>query len=158
MNGVKQKWLSGSIVNEYEVVMPLISSTGSAHSLLQARFYIRHYENSTYTKTDVIVENTKNFAQDIDNIPYDATIYDSSNTLMFSETGVVHNIYARWKETIWDGGRIPGTDARLDTTYFLSTKALPNYDRSIPMNPGSIYSSLGMNSILTGSKSKVMGL
>jgi hypothetical protein len=126
-------WLSGPLVNEWQVSGPLTAG-GVAHPHLSARFAIRNYPlagagRPGLTRVDVTVENNWAYEPDPKNVTYDAEIL-VNNQPVYSKAALTHFHHARWRKVFWAGGE-PKLHVRHDVAYLLGTRAVPNYDRGI---------------------------
>lgn len=128
-----QTWLSGPLVNEWQVAGPLVAN-GVPHPHLSARFAIRSYAPAAGSRTgptrvDVTVENDWAYEPDPKNITYDAEILLNKHEV-YRKQALTHFHHARWRKVFWLGAE-PMVDVQYDIAYLLGTGALPNYDRSV---------------------------
>lgn len=123
-------WLNGPVATEWEVSAPLHSTSGAQHPHLSARFSIRWYPGLKKARVDVVVENDWAYEPAPQNFTYDASVLVGGQTV-YSKTGMTHYHHARWRKLFWFNGTEPQVNVQLNTTYLISTRAVPNYDRSI---------------------------
>jgi len=122
-------WLSGPLVNEWQVAGPL-TAEGAAHPHLSVRFAIRSYApHASATRIDITVENDWAYEPDPKNITYDAEILLNKKEV-YRKEALTHYHHARWRKVFWLGAE-PSVDVKYDIAYLLGTGALPNYDRSV---------------------------
>jgi len=122
-------WLSGPLVNEWQVAGPL-TANGVAHPHLSVRFAIRRYAPpADATRVDITVENAWAYEPDPKNITYDAEVLLNKKDV-YRKEALTHFHHARWRKVFWLGAE-PRVDVKYDIGYLLGTGALPNYDRSI---------------------------
>ena len=72
--GKYTSWLSGPVVNEWLVSMPLKNNQGIEHPHLTARFAIRSFEGTGKAKVDVTIENSWAYEPAPQNFTYDVQI------------------------------------------------------------------------------------
>lgn len=133
-------WLSGPLVNEWQVAGPL-TANGVAHPHLSVRFAIRSYAPAPgarrgQTRVDVTVENDWAYEPDPKNITYDAEILLDKQPV-YHKAALTHYHHARWRKVFWTSGE-PGVELKHDTGYLLASGALPNYDRSVIPSPAAL--------------------
>jgi hypothetical protein len=126
-------WLSGPLVNEWQVAAPL-TANGVPHPQLSARFAIRSYAPAAGSGTgplrvDVTLENSWAYEPDPKNITYDVEILLNGREV-YRQQALTHFHHARWRKVFWIGAE-PRVDVKYDIAYLLGTGALPNYDRSV---------------------------
>lgn len=143
---MKIKWLSGPVVNEWELFMPLTSASNADHPHLTARFSVRAYANGS-VKSDITLENNWTYEPSPQNFRYNVSIKDSAGNVVYSKPEFVHYSHTRWRTLFWDRGQDPKIDVKHDTDYLIATKAIPNYDRSVATSAAQITSNY--NSIVT---------
>lgn len=129
-----QTWLSGPVVNEWQVSAPLKTSAGAVHPHLQARFAIRWYQTIQKARVDVVVENDWAYEPNPQNFTYDAQVLIGGKEA-YAKTGMTHYHHARWRKVFWYNGAAPQVNVKLNTNYLIDSKALPNYDRSLTISP-----------------------
>lgn len=125
-----QAWLSGPIVNEWQVSAPLTAANGQQHPHLTARFAIRWYEKTRKARVDVTVENNWAYEPSPQNFTYDAEVLVGAKPV-YTKAAMTHLHHARWRKMFWWGGDAPGVNVKHNTAYLIGSKALPNYDQSI---------------------------
>lgn len=128
-----KSWLSGPLVNEWQVSGPLMAN-GVPHPHLSARFAVRSYapapgSTTGPTRVDITVENAWAYEPEPKNISYDVQVL-LDNKEVYRMEALTHFHHARWRKVFWTGDE-PKVDVNYDIAYLLGTGALPNYDRSI---------------------------
>jgi hypothetical protein len=123
-------WLSGPVVNEWQVSAPMKTSSGSVHPHLSARFAIRWYQGIQKARVDVTVENDWAYEPSPQNITYDARVLVGAQEV-YAKTGLTHYHHARWRKTFWWNGAAPEVNVKHNTAYLIASRALPNYDQSV---------------------------
>jgi hypothetical protein len=129
-------WLAGPIVREWEVEAPLANAQGVVHPHLAAHFAIRWYPGAGKARVDVTVENDWAYEPGPQNFTYDAEVSVGGKTV-YTKASLVHLHHARWRKLFW-WGAAPSLHVRHDSQYLIRTLALPNYDRSVVVDPGSL--------------------
>ncbi len=117
--------------------MPFVSDAGIEHPHLTARFSVRAYTNGSI-KSDVTIENNWTYEPAPSNFTYDVSIMDSIGKVIYTKPAFLHYSHSRWRTTFWDKGADPKVDVKFDTNYLIATKAIPNYDRSVPLSTAQI--------------------
>ncbi len=136
--GTYKQWLSGPIANEWLVSTPLKDAQGNVHPHLSARFDVRSYSGMNRAKVDVVLENSWAYEPNPQNITYDVDVQIGGKSV-YSKAALEHFTQTRWKKTFWWG--TPSTaNVKLNTAYLINTKAVPNYDQSIPVTEASLES------------------
>ena len=132
------EWFNGDISSEWIVKAPLIHpQTGIAHPQLQAQFHIRAFKGLNQIKTDIIVENTWSYEEQVSNLFYDISI--AKNGQEFFANNIEHYSHARWKKTVWWGEEVDYS-LKQDIGYIIAANALPNYDISLDASESAIKS------------------
>ncbi|WP_108867035.1 gliding motility-associated C-terminal domain-containing protein [Aquimarina aquimarini] len=124
----EKKWLEGKLVTEWHVSAPIENGNGGIHPHLTARFYIRAYELDK-VRTDVVIENNWTYVADPKGFLYEVEIKSNSN-ILYSKKGLSHTHHARWRKVFWWGDK-NNVHVDYNISYFLETRAIPNYDQSI---------------------------
>lgn len=124
-------WLSGPLAAEWHVAAPLTDADGVPHPHLAARFALRAAQGNTRARVDVSVENAWAFEPAPQNFTYDAEIR-VGGTPVYARQALTHHHHARWRKVFWWGGA-PEVHVRHNTGYMIATRAVPNYDRSLPI-------------------------
>jgi hypothetical protein len=137
-SGKYTTWLSGPLVNEWLVSVPLKNASGVEHPHLVAQFAIRSYTGSNSARVDVTVENGWAFQSSPQNIMYDAQMLVGGQSV-YSQAGLNHYHHARWRKIFW-WGNASVLNVRHDTKYLIASKALPNYDQSLVIKDATIAS------------------
>ena len=132
-NGKVTSWLSGATVNEWHVSAPLKTAAGAVHPHLTARFAIRWYESIRKARVDVTVENNWAYEPNPQNITYDAQVLVGGQPV-YTQPGLTHYHHARWRKLFWQDNAAPTVNVKHDIAYLISTRALPNYDQTAPIN------------------------
>lgn len=145
-------WLNGPMVNEFMVNAPLKTAAGVEHPHLSARFAIRAVQGSAQARVDVTIENVWAYEAAPQNFTYDATI-EVGGTAVYTKPALAHVHHSRWRKMFW-WGATPQTHIKHNTEYLISTRAVPNYDRSI-VTPESQLAAIKTG--WTGSKIEPMG-
>jgi len=127
-------WLSGNIVNEWILSVPLKNGAGAVHPLLTASFAVRWYPGlSKQARVDVVVENTKTFQAAPRNLTYDVNV-EVGGRSVYSQAGLTHYRHSRWHQVAWwNATNSPQTHVRHNTAYLIASKAVSNYDQSVPV-------------------------
>ncbi len=135
-SGTYTTWLHGSLVNEYVIAVPLKTSAGVEHPHLTARFSIRWYQGlSKKARVEVVVENDKTFTAAPRNFTYDVNVQVGGHTA-YTQTGLTHYHHSRWHKLMWwDESAAPLVNLKHNTAYLIATKAVPNYDQSVKIDP-----------------------
>ncbi len=131
------EWLSGPIVSEWVASANLTDLvSGDTHPHLAIRFNVRANRDFSSVKTDVIVENSWSYVEGHQNQFYDVSVAVGGEEV-YAKEQLEHYSHSRWKKTFWSGRQ---TDAipQHNIEYLLSTKQLPNYDRSFQISASSI--------------------
>lgn len=131
-------WLSGPLVNEWLVAVPLKTAAGTPHPHLMARFAIRSYSRSQGARVDVTIENGWAYEAGPQNFTYDAQVLVGGQTV-FNQAQLTHYHHARWRK-VFTWGQVPALEVRHNTAYLLASKALPNYDQSLVIKEATIAS------------------
>ena len=126
-----QTWLNGPVVTELEVAAPLRNAKGEAHPHLAARFALRGYAGMDRTRVDVTLENNWAYEPAPQNFTYDVEIRVGDKTV-YDKKDFTHLHHARWRTLAWRGAA-PAVHLRHDSAYLIDSRALPNYDRSVPV-------------------------
>lgn len=121
------EWLSGPVVHEVTAALNLLDAKGTPHPHLTIRAGLRAYSNGQQ-RLEVIVENTKTFEPGANNFKYDVAI-QIGGKIVFEEKGLTHYHHARWRKVFWLGAE-PQIHVKHDVDYLITSKAVPNYDRS----------------------------
>ncbi|MGZ5279712.1 MAG: hypothetical protein ACXWC9_07215, partial [Pseudobdellovibrionaceae bacterium] len=129
--GKVKSWLVGSIANEWLMMAPLKNSAGVEHPHLTARFSVRNYTGIKKAKVDVTLENNWAYQLGPQNLTYDVQILVGGQTV-YTKAGLNHFHHSRWRKIFWWGGE-PQVHLKHNVPYLLGTKAVPNYDQSIPV-------------------------
>ena len=130
-SGKFSTWLSGPLAAEWHVAVPLTDADGVPHPHLAARFALRAAQGNTRARVDVSVENAWAFEPAPQNFTYDAEIR-VGGAPVYTRPALTHYHHARWRKVFWWGGA-PELHLRHDTGYLIATRAVPNYDRSLPI-------------------------
>jgi hypothetical protein len=125
-------WLSGPVATEWQVSAPLQTASGAVHPHLQARFAVRWYPGVNKARVDVTVENDWAYEPSPQNFTYDANVVMGGNSV-YTKAGLTHYNHARWRKLFWFNGSEPQLNVKLNTSYLLDSKALPNFDRTLTM-------------------------
>jgi hypothetical protein len=123
-------WLAGPVVNEWQVSAPLTAANGSVHPHLSARFAIRWYQGVKKARVDVTVENDWAYEPAPQNFTYDASVR-VGGTEVYAKPAMTHLHHSRWRKLFWFNGAAPEVNTKLNVSYLIGTKALPNYDQKI---------------------------
>ncbi len=122
-------WLSGPLVNEWQVWSAFKTAQGVVHPNLSARFAIRSYTGTGAGSVDVVIENDWAYAPGPQNYTYDVQVLVGGKPV-YSKTQLTHYHHARWRK-VFNWGTRPETQIRHDTAYLISSRAVPNYDRPL---------------------------
>lgn len=150
--GNYKTWLSGSVVNEYLVAVPLKTAAGVQHPHLTARFAIRAVQGSAQARVDVTIENNWAYEPAPQNFTYDAQI-EVGGATVYTKPALAHVHHSRWRKVFWWGAQ-PQTHIKHNTDYMIMTKAVPNYDRSVVTSEAKLAS---IKAGWTGAKTEPMG-
>ncbi|RSZ59125.1 hypothetical protein HF313_24815 [Massilia atriviolacea] len=135
-----QTWLSGPVVNEWQVSAPLKSAAGVEHPHLSARFAIRAYNSvngiNGKVRVDVTIENNWAYEPAPKQFTYDAEvlIYGKS---VYNINALKHHQHARWRKVFWPDLE-PAIHIKHDTRYLIASKAVPNYDQGLSIAPAAL--------------------
>ncbi|MFZ6691544.1 hypothetical protein [Undibacterium sp. SXout20W] len=130
--GAYKTWLSGPIVNEWQVLVPLVSAAGITHPQLVARFYVRSYSGINAVKVDAIIENVWAYINAPQNVTCNVNV-DVGGHNVYAKTGLTHYAYSRWRKSFW-WGKTPDINIKENTAYLIASKAVPNYDQSFSVS------------------------
>ncbi len=137
-SGKYTTWLSGPLVNEWLISVPLKNASGVEHPHLTAQFAIRSYTGSNSARVDVTVENGWAFEAAPQNFTYDAQTLVGGQQV-YAQAGLTHYHHARWRKVFW-WGKASVLNVRHDTKYLIASKAVPNYDQSLAIQESNIAS------------------
>ncbi len=126
-NGRYRSWIDGPLVSEWLVNAPLLDPHGKAHPHLQVRYAIRDYADGRGTRVDVTLENDWAYEPAPRNYTYDVLI-DIAGQNVYSKMALTQYHHTRWRKVFWRGPA-PQINVRSDTTYLMTSRAVPNYDR-----------------------------
>ncbi len=126
-------WLNGAIVDEIGIPVYFQDEEGTAHPHLMARFFIRKYLNSNNIRLDLTIENNWTYNPNPQNISYDVNVF-VNHAKVFSQGGLHHFNHARWRKIFWSE-ESQDVHIKHDARYLISTKAIPNYDQSLIIDP-----------------------
>lgn len=135
-SGKYTTWLSGPMVNEWQVSAPLKTAAGVEHPHLSARFAIRSYTGLNKARVDVTVENDWAYQPNPSNFTYDATVTVGAQTT-YQKVGLTHLHHARWRKLAW-WGAAPEVHVKHNQAYLIASRALPNYDQSIQFSDATL--------------------
>ena len=152
-SGKYTTWLSGPLVNEWQVSAPLKNAAGVEHPHLSARFAIRSYTGLNKARVDVTVENDWAYQPNPSNFTYDATLTVGGQTA-YQKLGLTHLHHARWRKLAW-WGAAPEVHVKHNQAYLIASRALPNYDQSIKFSDATL---ADLKSRYTASNTEPMGL
>jgi len=139
------QWLKGSIASEWLVSSPLMSSDGSTHPHLNARFSIRAYKGLETIRVSACLENNWTYQENPQNLLYDADIYVNDQWI-YGRDHLKHFHHARWRKVFFwqrsqDAPIIQFEEpvhVKHNIRYLIGTKAIPNFNpdliNSIPEN------------------------
>lgn len=131
-SGLFSTWLSGTVVTEWLVSVPLKNVDNVPHPHLAARFAIRSYAGIGKVRVDVTIENNWAYEPLPQNFTYDAQVLVGGQ-IVYSQAALKHFHHARWRKVFW-WGVAPQVHVRHNTAYLMATKALPNYDTSFAIS------------------------
>ncbi|NHZ92428.1 hypothetical protein F2P45_25980 [Massilia sp. CCM 8733] len=135
-----QTWLSGAVVNEWQVAAPLKSAAGVEHPHLSARFAIRAYNSvngiNGKVRVDVTIENNWAYEPAPKQFTYDAEVLINGKSI-YNINALKHYQHARWRKVFWPGVD-PSIHIKHDTPYLIASKAVPNYDQSLTIVPAAL--------------------
>jgi hypothetical protein len=134
--GHYRNWLQGPLASEWLLSAPFVAADGSVHPQLHARFAIRAYAGPQSAKVDVTVENGWAYAANPQGYTYDGQV-NIGGSAVYSLKGLNHYARSLWKKTFWWGGQ-PNVTIQHNTGYLIASKALPNYDQTIPFSTASL--------------------
>ncbi|ETR71204.1 MAG: hypothetical protein OMM_02665 [Candidatus Magnetoglobus multicellularis str. Araruama] len=127
-----KQWISGPICTEWLIHSPLKDSAGNSHPHLTARLEIRAYSGMEDIRSSITLENNWTFQSDPHNLTYHAMI-TIGDDIAWEQPTQVHFHHARWRKIFW-WNKQKGLDesskihVKHDTRYFITTKAIPNFD------------------------------
>ena len=136
-SGTKVTWLAGNVANEWLVSTPLTTASGVAHPHLTARFAVRYYSAVKKARVDVTIENNWAFEPGPQNFKYNAE-FNVGGKSVYTKTALNHLHHARWRKVFWWGGEAPQVNAMLNTKYLVASRAVPNYDPTVTIAPGTL--------------------
>jgi len=129
--------LHGSVATEFALTAPLSdSTTGAAHPHLTARLDARLFDGGKQIRTDVVLENNWTFKQNPRNITYELTIKQGGITVHHQPI-FTHFHHARWHKVVWAGPE-PRVQLRHHMDYFMASRAIWNYDRSLAVSEATL--------------------
>lgn len=126
---VDRTWLQGPLVSEWHASGPLLDSLGNTHPHLSAQFYVRAYSGLNPVRVDVVLENNWAYQSNPSNLTYDVNV-SLNGTSVYSKSVLTHYHHARWHQVFWSAPQ-PALAIKYNVPYWLDTKALPNYDRTL---------------------------
>jgi len=135
-SGSYKQWLSGSIVNEYLVNVPLTDANGVAHPHLNVRYAIRANSTVDAGRFDITVENNWAYEPNPSNLTYDVAVYLDGQKA-YEKLGVTHYHHSRWHK-VFSVGLADKANIKFDLPYMIKTGAIPNYDRSVVITQANI--------------------
>jgi predicted Rdx family selenoprotein len=121
-------WLKGSVVQEVISQQPLVAD-GISHPTMTVVFCKRSYSNGQVL-FDITVENTVAY-KSITDVVGDINISVDGVTV-YEKRAYTHFPQSRFRKTFYTGKK-PSVHVKHDVDYLISTKAIPNYDRSVVM-------------------------
>lgn len=130
LNGSKTNWLSGNVVSEWEMSTPFKQADGTEHPDLHARFYLRGYKSQNKARIDIAIENTWAFNPSPRDVTYDLSI-SVGGAVVYTQAALVHHPRTRYRKIYWWNSSEPAIHISHDIDYLISTKAIPNYDRTV---------------------------
>jgi hypothetical protein len=146
-------WLAGPIAREWEAWAPLANAQGVVHPHLAARFAVRWYPQAHKARVDVTIENDWAYEPGPQNFTYDAEVSVGGKTV-YARPALTHLHHARWRKLFW-WGEAPMVDVGHDSAYLIASRALPNYDRSLSIDPASL---AALQSQWSGARTEPMGV
>lgn len=121
----------GPVASEFHLAAPLVNEvTGKKHPFLTARLDARIYEQGKRFRTDVVLENNWTFKPNPSNIRYELLVTQNGKPL-FHQPAFEHFHHARWHKPVWNNE--PRYVLRHQIQDFFDSKAVHNYDRSLPI-------------------------
>lgn len=151
-SGNATTWLTGPIVSEWLMTVPLRNAQGVAHPHLHVRYAIRDYASGHATRIDVSVENDWAYQPAPQNFTYDVLI-DIAGKNVYAQNALTHYHHARWRKTFW-WQQQPQINIRENSAYLIASKAVPNYDQSVKISEQTLR---GIAADWHGSKTEPMG-
>ena len=151
-SGTYKTWLSGAIVNEWQVSAPLKDGNGTPHPHLSARFAVRSFTGTGQARVDVTVENDWAFEPAPQNFVYDAQV-SVGGKAVYTKAALDHYHHARWRKVFWWGAE-PAVSTKHNVSYLLASRALPNFDTSVTFTEAKLES---WKTAYTGAKTEPMG-
>lgn len=149
-----QNWLSGPLTSEFLVSAPFKDAQGNAHPHLTARFELRAYgKSASQVRVSAIVENNWTWVLNPSNFTYNVTV-TVNGTQVYAKNNVTHYHHARWRKIFWAGAQ-PQVNVQENTSYIISTGAVPNYDPAL--SPPASYLTTYYNQFLA-SNHDIMGI
>ena len=128
LNGKKR--LDGVVAREFTIVTPFKNTvTNTEHSQLTARLHTRLYENGQRIRTEAVIENNWAYNPNPGNITYEVVFKQGGQTI-HEQPIFTHYHHARWRKIIWKGAE-PKVSVRHHMPYFMSSKAVWNYDLNL---------------------------
>lgn len=124
--GPRATWLDGQHAVEWQVAAPLETDAGVGHPHLHVRFAARWYEGAKKARIDITLENDWAYEPDPQNFIYDLEI-KVGGKLVYTHPALTHFHHARWRKVFWLGDE-PAINILHDTSYLISTGAIPNYE------------------------------
>ncbi|WP_199243930.1 hypothetical protein [Bacterioplanes sanyensis] len=132
-----QRWLQGSVANEFLLTAPLRDGAGNEHAHLHARFYVRLYgQQREKSQVSVLVENTYAYQNQPQDYQYDVAI-EHGGHVIWQQDDVTHYHKARWKKDLL----LHGNDVIhvvFNANYLMNTGAIPLYEPGIQVDSGLI--------------------
>lgn len=132
--GVKATWLAGSVANEWHVSAPLTTAAGVAHPHLTARFAVRYYSSIKKARVDVTIENNWAYEAAPQKFTYNTEVLVGGKSV-YAQNNLTHLTQARWRKLFWWGGEAPAVNTKLNTSYLIASRAVPNYDPAVTVSP-----------------------
>lgn len=127
--------LAGAVATEYTVALPFKDkATGTQHPHLTARLHTRLVDGGQRIRTDVVMENTRTWTANPGNITYSFAVKRNGSTI-YTQPKFTHYHHARWHKVLWTGASAePQARVRHNMPYFVASKAVWNYDLSLPLS------------------------
>ena len=115
-------------------------ATDNQNRSLHPIFVVTFYPANKTVKVDYILENMWTTA--LQDQRYTVNLKSGANLASRYSKAVTHYAATRWRKTFWSG-TAPG-DIKIDHNlpYLISTKALPNYDPSVPVSTSKVASDI----------------
>lgn len=129
----------GPAATEFELVSPFMLA-GTPHPHLEARVCVRMYAGGAHIMSDMAIEACRTLVAGQRQITY-ALVIRNGSTVKHNEPAFTHWYGGRWHKKTWFGDN-PEVHFKHDVPYFMDSRAVHNYDRTLVINESAIANTL----------------